>query len=65
MTTAKWMKKLTKRELTHLADGSSTGKPTINSLKANIANQRKLDIQCFECESIARKLSVQLPAAGE
>jgi hypothetical protein len=58
MATAKWMKKLTKRDLKHLAEGSATGRPTIQSLTANLDGQRKLGIQCFECETIARKLSV-------
>lgn len=62
MALAKWTKKLTKRELAHMAEGSSTGKPTLHSLKGNLASQHELGITCFECESIARKLSISLPA---
>lgn len=62
MATAKWARKLTKRELRHLAEGSSTGRPTIQSLKVNLDGQHKLNIRCFECEAIARKLSIAVPA---
>jgi hypothetical protein len=62
MATAKWVRKLTARELRHLAEGSASGRPTIQSLKANLAGQRKLNIQCIECEAIARKLSIAIPA---
>ena len=61
MATAKWARKLTKRELDHLAEGSATGRPTVKSLKANLDGQLSLNIQCRECESIARKLSIALP----
>lgn len=58
MATAKWMKKLTKKELRHLAEGNATGRPTLRSLRANILSQRTSGATCFECESIARKLSL-------
>lgn len=61
MATAKWARKLTKRELRHLAEGSATGRPTLQSLKANLAGQNKLNIRCFECQSIARKLLISVP----
>lgn len=56
---ATWTKKLTKRQLNHLAEGSSTGKPTLHSLRTNLKFQRENDIVCFECESIARKLGLE------
>lgn len=62
MATAKWARKLTKKDLRHLAEGSATGRPTLHSLKANLAGQRERGIQCVECEQIARKLSVAVPA---
>lgn len=63
MATAKWTKKLTKGELRHLADGNASGRPTIQSLKANLAGQRELNIQCFECEAIAHQLSIPVNPA--
>ena len=63
MATAKWAKKLTKKEMRHLADGSASGRPTIRSLRANLEGQRQLNIRCFECEAIARKLSIKVPEA--
>jgi hypothetical protein len=65
MASAKWVKKLTKREVRHLAEGSATGRPTIQSLKANLDGQRKLGIQCFECEAVARKLSIAIATSEE
>lgn len=62
MATAKWARKLTKKDLSHLAEGSATGRPSIKSLKSNLEGQRELNIQCFECEAIARKLSIAVPA---
>ena len=61
MATAKWAKKLTKRDLTHLAEGSATGRPTMRSLKANLEGHHRDSIRCFECESIARKLAIPVP----
>lgn len=61
MATAKWMKKLTKRDLRHLAEESDSGRATLSSLKANLKGQHELGITCFECERIARKLSIPLP----
>lgn len=61
MATAKWMKKLNKRELTHLAEGSASGRPTMHSLSANLDGQKKTGVRCFDCEAIARKLSVPIP----
>ncbi|GIK74356.1 MAG: hypothetical protein BroJett021_33440 [Chloroflexota bacterium] len=61
MAKAKWMKALTKKELQHLAESGSTGRPTIRELKANLEGQRKLKIRCFDCEAIARKLSIAVP----
>lgn len=61
MAKAKWMKALTKKDLRHLAENSSAGRPTIRELKANLEGQRKLNIRCFECEAIARKLSIAVP----
>jgi hypothetical protein len=59
---AKWTKKLTKRDLAHLADGSATGRPTLRSLRFNLTQQRANGIRCSECEAIARKLAIVLPA---
>lgn len=61
MAKSKWMKALTKKELRHLAENGSAGRPTIRELKANLEGQRKLNIRCFECEAIARKLSIAVP----
>jgi hypothetical protein len=58
MATAKWMKKLTKQDLKHLAEVSATGRPSIRSLRENLDGQHKLGIECFECRAIARKLSI-------
>lgn len=62
MGTAKWVRKLTMRELRHLAESSATGRPTLQSLKANLQGQHQNGIHCFDCESIARKLSIAVPA---
>ena len=59
---ATWTKKLGKRDLKHLAEGSSTGKPTLRSLRENLRLQRENGIRCFECEAIARKVGVEVPA---
>lgn len=61
----KWTKKLTKRELEHLAETSSTGRPNLRELRANIAEQRSsrlkgLDLRCWTCEEIARKLGLDV-----
>ena len=62
MATAKWTRKLAKKDLRHLAEVSASGRPTLQSLKANLEGQHKQGIRCFECESIARKLSIAVPA---
>ncbi len=59
MTT--WTKKITKQELKHLAESSSTGKPTLRSLRENLRLQHHAGIHCYKCEDIARKLGVALP----
>lgn len=62
MTT--WTKRLSKRDLKHLAEGSSTGRPTLHSLRENLRIQREIGIRCFECEAIARKARVDVPILG-
>lgn len=59
---ATWTKKLAKRDLKHLAEGSPTGKPTLHSLRENLRLQREVGIRCFECEAIAQKVGVDVPA---
>lgn len=58
-----WTKKLCKRELKHLAEGSSTGKPSIRSLRENLRLQHENGIRCFECEAIARKVGIDARSA--
>lgn len=57
-----WTKKIGKRDLKHLAEGSSTGKPTLHSLRENLRLQHENGIHCCECEAIARKIGVEVPA---
>lgn len=57
---SKWMKRLGKRDLKHLAEGSATGRPTLRSLRENLAWQRDHGSRCFQCEKIARKLGVDV-----
>ena len=55
-----WQKNLTKRELSHLSTTCPPGqKPTLRSLKNNLAAQRAYGITCFECIQIARKLGLE------
>lgn len=56
---SKWMKKLGKRDLKHLAEGSPTGRPTLKSLRENLVWQRESGGRCFQCEEIARKLGLE------
>ena len=61
-----WTKKLTKRELKHLAETSSTGKPSLRELRENLAEQRSQVAnrspmsRCWTCEGIARKLGLEV-----
>jgi hypothetical protein len=55
----KWARKLTKKELAHLAENSGTGRPTLSSLKLNIAAQKENGSPCFECQLIASKLGLK------
>ena len=54
----KWAKKLTAKELKHIAEGSSSGRPTLASLKANLAGQAATGCECWECRSIGVKLGL-------
>ena len=58
-----WTKKLTKRELKHLAEASSTGKPSLVSLKTNLKHQLDTGLDCPMCEAIARKIGLNEVAA--
>lgn len=53
----KWAKALTKKELDHLAAWSSTGKPSLRSLKVNLEAQKKNGIECRDCRDIAHKIN--------
>lgn len=62
--TAKWQKKLTVKELKHLAECSPTGKPNLESFKLNREAQKEMKAEygreiCFECRSIAIKLGME------
>jgi hypothetical protein len=59
---SKWVKKLSKRELKHLKEGSATGRPTLRSLRENLRLQKENGLRCFECEAIARKVGVEIPS---
>lgn len=66
MRTSKWMKKLTAKELQHLAEMSASGRPTLASLKANRAHQQKMKQDapesqepCWDCRHIAHKLGLE------
>ena len=55
----KELNKLTKKELLHLVCWML---PTIDieaSIKSNQRHQKKMDIDCWECKSIARKLDIK------
>lgn len=54
----KWAKKLTAKELRHVAEGSAAGRATLRSLKANLEGQAASGVVCFECRSIAAKLGL-------
>ena len=65
--TAKWMNKLTVKELKHMAETSSTGRPNLTTFKANRAAQRELKEKsgclhepCWDCLFIARKLGLEV-----
>lgn len=62
MVIAKWMKKLNKDELAHLAEYSDTGRPTLRGLKFNLEHQKRINSPCYDCEHIARKLSIPIPS---
>ena len=54
----KWARKLTTKELKHLAASNSSGRPTLGSLKANLADQAASGIVCWECRAVATKLGL-------
>lgn len=54
----KWAKKLTVRELRHVAEGSATGRATLHSLKANLEGQATTGVVCWECRTIAAKIGL-------
>ena len=64
--TAKWMKKLTMKELRHLAETSHTGRPSLIQLKLNREHQIKQKKAgphgiepCWDCRIIAHKLGLE------
>jgi hypothetical protein len=63
MAEKKWFEKLTKSELVHLIDSASEEKQKalLMALKNNLAVQKKENFDCYECQSIARKLGIELP----
>jgi len=57
---AKWMKKLTKKELHHMhVTQSNRQTPTLAGFKRNRQHQIKENIECFECRHIALKLGLE------
>ena len=59
-TIPKWQRKLCKRDLRHLAQNSSTGRPNLAEFKRNFAAQLASKYTCYECERIAIKLRLPL-----
>jgi len=59
--TAKWMEKLTMKELKHLAETSGNGKITIKALKANrvLQGAPQGEEGCWDCMLIARKIGLE------
>jgi hypothetical protein len=57
-TKPKWTKKLTAKDLRHVAEGSGTGRASLRSLKENLTGQASTGIVCWECRSIVAKVGV-------
>lgn len=58
-----WIDKLNKRDIKHLKATVPEGRrPTLATLKGNLTFQRRNGIRCFNCELIAGKLGIPLPA---
>lgn len=55
--TAKWHKKLTIKELRHVKE--TTDSTTLKQFKRNREFQKKENIKCWECFSIAHKLGLE------
>jgi len=60
MRKPKWQKNLTKDEIKHLSETCRTGKPNLASFKRNREWQIAENVECFHCESIARKLGMDV-----
>lgn len=59
MNTSKWIRKLNKGDLRHLAETNSTGKPLLRALIANLKATAADGLGvCHHCRSIARKLNI-------
>jgi hypothetical protein len=50
MKKPKWARKLTKKDLQHVADAGPTGRPSLRVAKLNANNPH-----CFDCRHLARK----------
>ena len=57
----KWMRKLTAKDLKHLKEGLSMGKPTLRAFRLAREEQRKHSIDCPECKRIAIKIGLEKP----
>lgn len=60
MNKPKWTRKLSKKDLSHLAETNSTGKPLLRALVGNLKATAAdgLGNPCLQCRSIAQKLNI-------
>jgi len=53
----RWKEKLTKKELKHIKE--TTGRATLGEFQRNRKDQIGYGVECFACQSIARKLGLE------
>lgn len=55
-----WQQRIGKRMLAHIKESTQGG--TLREFRSNLAHQAKTDQPCYECQAIARKLGIEVPA---
>ena len=59
MNKPKWTRKLSKKDLSHLGETNSTGKPLLRALVGNLKAAAADGLgNCHQCRSIARKIGL-------
>jgi hypothetical protein len=56
---AKWLRKLSARQIRHLEDTTSGRFPTLRALQFNLEGQKRTGCVCHECRSIALALGLE------